>query len=313
MMSTTPRIVVLGSLNMDLVLRVPHAPAAGETLQGRSIAHMAGGKGGNQAVACARQGAHVHLVGCVGDDAHGRTLCAGLALDGIDISNVSVHASEPTGTAVIMVDDAGQNRIVIIAGANAHVALDEQALSSLLHPASFLVMQFETPMAQVVQALHLAQRCRCRVLLNPSPMQPIDVSLWSLIDTLVVNEIEAGMLVGRPVDTPQDAAAAGRVLCSFGVNRVVVTLGGAGAVAIDAQSARHHPGINVRVVDTTAAGDTFLGALAVGLGQAIGFDEAVASGVRAAALCVAHIGAQASIPSRDAVLRSALPPAWMVL
>lgn len=309
----TPRIVVLGSLNMDLVLRVPHAPAAGETLQGHSISSIAGGKGGNQAVACARQGAQVQLVGCVGDDAHGRSLCAGLALDGIDISAVSVHATEPTGTALVMVDDAGQNRIVVISGANAQVDFDDQALLTLLHAASFLVMQFETPMAQVVQALQLAQQCHCRVLLNPSPMQPIADALWPLIDTLVVNEIEARMLTGLPANTPREAAVAGQALRARGVKRVVVTLGAEGAVAIDAQGARHHPAVRTRVVDTTAAGDTFLGTLTVGLASGLGFDDAVTLGIRAAALCVAQVGAQPSIPWHAAVLHSPEPPAWKVL
>jgi len=311
--SPAPRIVVLGSLNMDLVLRVPHAPEAGETLQGHSISSIAGGKGGNQAVACARQGAHVQLVGCVGDDTNGRMLCAALALDGIDISAINVHSTELTGTAVVMVDDAGQNRIVVIAGANAHVMFDEQAMIDMLLPAAFLVVQFETSMAQVVQALHLAQQCNRRVVLNPSPAQPINAALWPSIDTLVVNEVEARMLASMPADTPRDAAAAGQVLRERGVKRVVVTLGSSGAVAIDAQGARHHPASKVQVVDTTAAGDTFLGALTVGLANAIGFDEAVEAGIQAAALCVAQAGAQPSIPTRDAVLRSPRPPSWIVL
>ncbi len=308
-----PRIVVLGSLNMDLVLRLPHAPAAGETLQGHSITSIAGGKGGNQAVACARQGSHVQLVGCIGDDAHGRILCAALALDGIDISAVSVHSTEATGTALVMVDDAGQNCIVVIAGANAQVEFEEEALLTMLLSASFLVMQFETPLPQVVRALHIAQQRNCRVLLNPSPVQPVDEALWPLIDTLVLNEIEARVLAGLPANTPHDAATAGQALRALGVKRVVVTLGAAGAVAIDAQGARHHPAISVRPVDTTAAGDTFLGALAVGLASGLGFDEAVALGIRAAALCVTKVGAQPSIPSREAVLASPHPPAWSTL
>ena len=309
----TPRIVVLGSLNMDLVVRVPRAPEAGETLQGHSISNAAGGKGANQAVACARQGALVQLVGCVGDDAHGRALCAGLALDGVNIDAVGVHSTEPTGTALVMVDDAGQNRIVIIAGANAQVSFDEQALRILLRPAAFLVMQFETPMARVVQALHLAHQGNCRVLLNPSPVQPVDDALWPLIDTLVLNEIEARMLSGLPADTPRDAAAAGHALRARGVSRVVVTLGAGGAVAVDAQGARHHPAVSTSPVDTTAAGDTFLGALTVGLASGMGFDDAVTLGIRAAALCIAQVGAQPSIPWRAAVLHSPCPPAWNVL
>lgn len=308
-----PRIVVLGSLNMDLVLRVPHAPAAGETLEGRSIDRIPGGKGGNQAVACARQGAQVRLTGCVGDDADGRALRDALARDGVDTSSVRVDAQATTGTALVMVDDAGQNRIVVIAGANAGVEIEDDDFAERLRDADFLVAQFETPLAEVARALHVAKRTGCKVLLNPSPARPIDEALWPLIDTLVVNEVEAGMLSGQAVDTPHDAAAAGQALRERGITRVVVTLGARGAVAVDSQGARHHTAPVVEVVDTTAAGDTFLGALAVALAQDGDLDEAVRLGIRAAALCVTRPGAQPSIPQRETVLRSPLPPAWTSL
>ncbi|MDB5879591.1 MAG: ribokinase [Variovorax sp.] len=305
--------MVLGSLNMDLVLRVPHAPAAGETLEGRSIDHIPGGKGGNQAVGCARQGARVQLVGCVGDDANGRALCDALARDGVDTTSVRIDASASTGTALVMVDDAGQNRIVVIAGANARVEIDEHAFVEQLRGADFLVAQFETPLIQVARAMHAAKRAGCKVLLNPSPAQPVDDALWPLIDTLVVNEIEAGMLSGQLVDSPQEAAAAGQAMRGRGIARVVVTMGSRGAVAVDAHGARHHTAPVVDVVDTTAAGDTFLGALAVALAGDGDFDEAVRLGIRAAALCITQLGAQPSIPQRNAVLQSPLPPAWTPL
>ncbi|MEO8247830.1 MAG: ribokinase [Burkholderiales bacterium] len=308
-----PRIVVLGSLNMDLVVRLPHVPAAGETLQGHSIAHVPGGKGGNQAVSCARQGARVRLVGSVGDDAHGRALCAALRLDGIDTDEVVIHAGEPTGTALVMVEDSGQNRIVVIAGANALLALDEAAFARGLEGAAFLVAQFETPLTQVLRGLHAARISGTPVLLNPSPVQPVDDAIWPLVDTLVVNEVEAQALSGMAADSPQEAAAAGVALRALGASRVVITLGSAGAVAVDAEGARLHPATPVRAVDTTAAGDTFLGALAVVLATGGSLDDAVRVGIRAAALCVMEPGAQPSIPRHEAVLASALPPQWTVL
>jgi ribokinase len=311
--SAPPRIVVLGSLNMDLVVRVPHAPAAGETLQGHSIHSIPGGKGGNQAVSCARQGALVSLVGCVGADASGEALCKALQQDGIDTSAVTTDASAPTGTALVMVEDTGQNRIVVIAGANARVEIDDVALAARLHGTAFLIAQFETPIAQVARAMTAAHRAGCRVLLNPSPVQPIDDALWPLIDTLVVNEVEAQTLSGRLVESPHDAAMAGESMRARGVARVVVTLGASGAVAVDADGARHHPTLPVETVDTTAAGDTFLGALAVTLASGASLDEGVSLGIRAAALCITQPGAQPSIPLRSAVLRSALPPAWTPL
>jgi ribokinase len=310
-----PRIVVLGSLNMDLVLRVPHAPEAGETLRGRSMTAVPGGKGGNQAVSCARQGAAVHLVGRVGADDHGRALRSALTRDGIDHTAVQTDARESTGVALVMVDDAAQNRIVFMAGANAGVEVDTtgSGLAQWLRGAAFLVMQFEIPMAQVAAAAALAHRVRCKVLLNPSPVQALPDTLWPLLDTLVVNEVEARLLSGLAADTPAQAAAAARALQARGAARVVVTLGADGAVAADTLGCRHHPALAVKAVDTTAAGDTFLGALAVTLAHGQSFDAAVRHGIRAAALCVTKVGAQPSIPDRDAVLRSPLPPDWIPL
>lgn len=311
--SKAPRIVVLGSLNMDIVLRVPHAPAAGETLLGRSIDAIPGGKGANQAVSCAREGAQVQMIGCVGDDAHGAALREALARDGIDTAALRTVAGEPTGTALILVEDSGQNRIVMIPGANARVTIDETSLTQQVQGAAFLVAQFETPMDQVARAINAAHDAGCAVMLNPSPVQAIAEALWPRIDTLVVNEIEAQTLSGQNADSPEEAAQAGQALRARGIARVVVTLGSRGAVAVDADGARHHPAPKVQAVDTTAAGDTFLGALAVALGEGQSFDEAVRLGIRAAALCIQQPGAQPSIPLRDAVLRSPLPPDWITL
>ncbi|RZI97327.1 MAG: ribokinase [Variovorax sp.] len=308
-----PRIVVLGSLNMDLVLRVPHAPAAGESMIGHSIANIPGGKGANQAVSCARQGGQVQMIGCIGNDAHGAALRDALERDGIDTAMLGTVAGEPTGTALILVEDSGQNRIVMIPGANAKIEIAEATLAQQLEGAAFLVTQFETPMEMVARAIGAAHGAGCKVLLNPSPVQPIAAHLWPQIDTLVVNEIEARALCGLPADSPQEAAAAGQTLRAKGIARVVVTLGARGAVAVDANGARHHPAPKVQAVDTTAAGDTFLGALAVALGEGQSFDQAVRLGMRAAALCIQQHGAQPSIPGRDAVLRSPMPPDWTEL
>jgi ribokinase len=308
-----PRVVVLGSLNMDLVLRMQHAPVAGETVLGHSIASIPGGKGANQAVSCAREGAQVVMIGCVGDDAYGQALRQALLHDGIDTAALRTVAAAPTGTALILVEDSGQNRIVMILGANAKVEIDEVVLRQQVQGAAFLVTQFETPMDQVARAIAVAHRAGCKVLLNPSPVQAIPAPMWPQIDTLVVNEIEARTLCGQSADSPQAAAVAGHALRAKGIARVVVTLGARGAVAVDANGARHHPAPKVRVVDTTAAGDTFLGALTVGLAEGQAFDEAVRLGIRAAALCVQHPGAQPSIPLRDAVLHSPLPPDWIML
>ncbi len=311
--SDTPTIAVVGSLNMDLVLQVNHAPGPGETVQAQALHLLPGGKGGNQAVACARQGARVHLFGRVGDDAYGRTLRESLAQDGIDHSGVQTDPSEPTGVAAITVDATAQNRIVVVPGANGRFALDARALGSMLPQAHCLVVQFETPLPQVLAAARQAWDADCRVLLNPSPIQSLPEALWPLVHTLVVNEVEAAALAGSAVDTIADAAVAAQTLRGLGPAQVVVTLGAAGAVAADTLGTYHHPGMAVKAVDTTAAGDTFLGALAVALAQGEPLNAAVRGGIRAAALCVTRAGAQPSIPTRAAVARSPQPPDWIPL
>ncbi|SCK55802.1 ribokinase [Variovorax sp. HW608] len=308
-----PRIVVLGSINMDLVMRVPHAPAAGETLLGHSIGTIAGGKGANQAVSCARQGARVQMIGCVGEDANGAALREALAREGVDTAQVRTVADASTGVALILVEDSGQNRIVMVPGANARLEVDPGALGAQLRDAAFLVLQFETPLEQIGHAIAAAREAGCKVMLNPSPVQDFAQSWWPCIDTLVVNELEAQALSGLRADAPQEAAQAGRALRARGARRVVVTMGALGAVAVDEAGARHHPAPAVQPVDSTAAGDTLLGALAAALAEGADLDAALSTGIRAAALCVQRAGAQPSIPHRDEVLRGPRPPDWRPL
>lgn len=314
-MSTThtPRIAVVGSLNMDLVLQVQHAPGPGETVLADALHLVPGGKGGNQAVACARQGARVALFGRVGDDGYGHTLRAGLDADGIDHSGVQTDTATTTGVAAITVEATGQNRIVVVPGANGHFVLDAAALGAALQGAGGLVLQFETPLPQVLAAAEMAHAAGCPVVLNPSPIQPLPDAMWPLVYTLVVNEVEAAALAGQNVTTPADAAQAAQALRAKGPAQVVVTLGAAGAVAADAAGNRYHPSLVVRAVDTTAAGDTFLGALTVALARGEPLDAAVREGIRASALCVTQPGAQPSIPTRAALAQSPQPPAWSPL
>lgn len=314
--SSAPCIAVLGSLNMDLVLQVQRAPGAGETVLAQGLHYVPGGKGGNQAVACARQGAQVHLLGRVGNDANGATLRAELERDGIDHSAVLTDPEAPTGLAAITVEASGQNRIVVVPGANARFTLDAPALQSLqalMAQASALVMQLESPMPEVLAAAQCAHSAGRRVVFNPSPIQPLPEALLPLVDVLVVNEVEAAALAGTAVATPAQAAQAAQALRAQGPQQVVVTLGAAGAVAADADGSRYHPGRKVQAVDTTAAGDTFLGALTVALAEGQSLDLAVREGIRASALCVTQAGAQPSIPTRAAVAQSPLPPDWSPL
>ncbi|MCW7538779.1 ribokinase [Aquabacterium sp. A7-Y] len=309
---TRPRLVVLGSLNMDLLVRVPRAPQAGETLTGHTFATLPGGKGGNQAVSCARQGAQVSMVGRVGADAYGAALREALVRDGIAHHAVKSDAG-PTGVALVMVDDSAQNRIVVIPGANGRLEIDAAQLRQELQGAAFLVTQLEAPLPAVLQAVAVARAANCRVLFNPSPVAPLPDTLWPDIDTLVLNEVEAAALTGSQVDSRAAALAAGLALRGRGVQRVVVTLGAQGAVAVDGDGGRFHPALAVTAIDTTAAGDTFTGALAVGLARGERFDAAVRRGIRAAAWCVTRLGAQPSIPDAAALDTLPWPDDWIAL
>jgi ribokinase len=294
-----PDIAVFGSLNMDLVVRVPRVPAAGETLRARGFMTNPGGKGANQAVACARQGARVAMIGRVGDDAFGQALKSSLAGDAVETGHVAT-APDPTGVALIMVDDGAQNRIALVPGANACVGADDVArLRDDLAAARLLVLQLEVPMDAVLAAAALARAKGCRVVLNPAPAQALPQALWALLDLLVLNETEAALLCGFAVDELVSAARAARTLHRRGPPRVILTLGGDGVVACDASGCRHFPALKVNTVDTTAAGDTFIGALCAALARDETLDAGIALGIQAAALCVTRAGAQASIPYRD--------------
>ena len=294
-----PEIVVVGSLNMDLVLCMARAPEGGETLTGRDFATLPGGKGANQAVACARMGSSVAMVGRVGADANGDALRAGLVADAIDTRRVETAPDIATGVAMIWVEDGGQNRIALAPGANGTVApSDIERAGALIEGARMLIVQLEVPMAAVQAAVARARRAGVTVLMNPAPAAPLPDDLWRQIDILVVNESEASTLAELPVRDPADAALAATALRQRGPGRVLVTLGAQGVVVADAQGERHMPALPVHAVDTTAAGDTFVGALATALCEGRTLDAAVALGQAASALCVTRPGAQASIPYR---------------
>lgn len=290
---------MVGSLNMDLVFRTPRFPVPGETLIGQSFTIVNGGKGANQAVACARLGAQVALVGRVGADDFGQKLTAALAQDGIDTRRVSEDTDAPSGTALIMVDATGQNCIVVTPGANGKLATaDLDRAEPLLRTAALMIIQLEVPLATVSHALTLARRAGCPVLLNPAPMQPIPDTDWSGIDYLIPNETEASALTGIEVIDLDSARSAARALRHRGVKTVLITLGANGVLIEGPDGSRHLPARPVKAVDTTAAGDTFIGGFAAGLLEGMSLDDAVQLGQRAAALCVTRCGAQSSIPYR---------------
>jgi len=298
-------IVIIGSINMDLVLRVPRMPHPGETLSGGRFQTISGGKGANQAVACARLSADsvkVAMIACLGDDAFGLELRAALRNDGIDDSHVSTIAGEASGVASILVDAGGQNSIVLAAGANdalspAHI----DDARSLIEQARIVVLQLETPLATVRHAIKLAHELGKIVVLNPAPAQALPADLLGQVEYLIPNEIEAAMLAGLSVASlDNDAAieAAVAKLRAAGSANVLVTLGEKGVYAALSSGSVHFAAQPTKAVDTTAAGDTFIGGFVAALAEGRSEADAVAFGQRAAALSVARIGAQTSIPYR---------------
>lgn len=296
-------IVVAGSLNMDLVLEVPRMPAAGETLSARRFKRIPGGKGANQAVACARLRAtgerQVAMIGCVGADDFGEQLRRALTADSVMLDHLSVNPAESTGTALIMVDDAGENCIVIVPGANATLTPWQlQQSGELIDRANLLLLQLEVPLATVEQAIQRAARAAVPVILNPAPAQVLPHALLSQVDYLVPNETEAALMTGIEVSDVASAAKAAAKLLDIGTRHVLLTLGAQGVLIVDGEGTRRHPAPLVQAVDTTAAGDTFIGGVAVALAEGRGLDDAVRFGIQAAALSVTRLGAQSSIPRR---------------
>ena len=305
-MPVRDKVVVFGSLNMDLVVRVPRMPQAGETLSAHGFLTNPGGKGANQAVACARQGGKVLMVGRVGDDGFGTQLRAAVVAQGVDAAGVATTPGVSTGVAMIMVDDSAQNCIAVVPGANASVSVaDAEGMREWLADAGLLLLQLEVPMASVLRAAGIAREAGRTVLLNPAPAQALPEELWPLLDILVLNETEAQLLSGLSVVDMHNAVDAAALLLRRGPRDVIVTLGEQGVVWASAVGTRHFEARKVQAVDTTAAGDTFIGALGALLVEGRSMGEALAHAIRAAAICVTRAGAQASMPSREEVERLA--------
>lgn len=295
-------VVVVGSLNMDLVARAARLPVPGETVAGASFATVPGGKGANQAVAAARLGARTAMVGCVGDDAFGAALRAVLVADGVEVSEVRTVSGAHTGVAMIVVDDRGQNGIVVVPGANGQLGPDDVGrCEPLLAACRVVVLQLESPLPTVQRAAARARALGKAVVLNPAPARPLPAALLACADYLVPNEHEAAALTGLPVGSVEEAAAAGQRLRALGARSVLVTLGSRGVVAVTAEGVQHHPSRPVEAVDTTAAGDTFIGGLCAGLVEGRPLPAAIALAQAAAAISVTRFGAQTSIPHRREV------------
>ncbi|MBL8230888.1 MAG: ribokinase [Bryobacterales bacterium] len=308
-----PLIVVTGSLNMDFVLSMDALPAPGQTVLGSSFQMLPGGKGANQACACgklANGSVLVRMTGRVGYDIFADHLKASLSAAGVDVSAVHATKAQPTGVATIWVDRDGQNSIVVAPGANAVLTpADIGGMRATFRNADYALFQLETPLDTVSTGLQIARQEEASTILDPAPARPLDPGLLSMVDILTPNETEACVLLGvppRPIDLDQAPAIARDLRSRTSVRTVVLKLGEKGCLWWDGEEEVHSPAFPVHAIDTTAAGDTFNGALAVALAEDRPVGEALRFANAAAALSTTRIGAQASIPPRadvDALLR----------
>jgi len=286
---------------MDLVAQVPHLPRKGETLQGTNFFTTPGGKGANQAVATAKLGITTEFVGRVGGDKFGEELIISLQNSGVITNHLLIDKSANSGIAIITVDNHGENKIIVIAGANGRIDdTDVNILSQILTGKPALLLQFEIPMSAVVAAAKAAKAAGVMVILDPAPAQAnIPEELYPLIDIITPNEVEAAQLVGFAIDSQEAAFLAGKNLCDRGVKNAIVKLGEKGVVCVTAEERFFVPAFKVNAVDTVAAGDAFNGALAAALCEGLTLHQAVVWGAAAGALAATKLGAQASLCDRD--------------
>ena len=303
-MRHTSSIVVIGSINTDMIVRVPQLPGAGETVLGGNFRQVPGGKGANQAVAAVRAGGAVSMVGCVGDDQRGHEAVERLAGDGIEVSQVYRVSEAASGVALIVVDATGQNCIAVAPGANACLtpAMVRRA-EPLLAVADVVLVQLEVPLDTVVETVTIASGHGARVVLDPAPAQPLPDALWRHLALITPNVTEAEALVGAEIRDQEDARAAAGVLLERGVESAIVTLGADGVLVATRQTRTIIAGLAVEAVDTTAAGDTFSGALAARLAEGVDLVNAARFANAAAAVAVTRMGAQPSVPTRHEITR----------
>ncbi|MCE2458107.1 MAG: ribokinase [Dehalococcoidia bacterium] len=300
--SRSPVVVVLGGINMDLVATSERMPNLGETIFGTSFHTAPGGKGANQAVAAARLGAEVRMVGRVGDDQFGPTLLEGMRSEGIDVSGVAVDPDNPSGVALILLDEQAENMIVAVYGAN--LACDDAqvaAVDDALDGADVLLLQLETPLDVALSAVALAKEWGATVVWDPAPALKMGHEAYRLCDVLTPNQAEVEFLTGIAVTDPTSAEGAAKVLVEQGVRAAVVTLGSGGAFFLTRDESGLVPPFNVDAIDSVAAGDAFAAGLGIALAEGESLAGAVKFGSAAGALAVTKSGAQEAMPYRAEV------------
>ncbi len=295
------RITVVGSLNMDLVAHSPRIPYPGETIIASGFHTAPGGKGANQAVAAARLGGQVSMIGRVGTDTFAQALLNNLITAGVDYTFVAQDPEAATGVALITVDDAGQNTIVVAAGANMRLSsADIDAAEAAIAGARVLLLQLEIPLETVIRAAEVACAHNVKVILNPAPVPAhlLPKKLLALVDIIIPNETETSQLTGLPIGSLIEAEAAALALCKLGLDTVILTLGARGALLANVGETKFCPAFKVTPLDTTAAGDAFVGGFGVALAEGRPLVEAMRWGCAAGALAATKLGAQPSLPTR---------------
>jgi ribokinase len=296
-MTQKPKILVIGSANMDMVIQSDHFPVPGETIIGGDFSLIPGGKGANQAVAAARLGGDVCFITRLGEDIFGSQNLLNFQKEGIDTSYIHQIPEVPSGVALITVDKSGENTIIVALGANAHLTVEDmKASEQRFEEAELILLQLEIPLETVVAAAALGNRLGKKVLLNPAPAQKLPDKLYRYLQLITPNETEAEFLTGIAIDGEDSAEKAAKFFIERGVQDVIITLGAKGAYLHSSDFKGILPTSKVIAKDTTAAGDTFNGALAVALGKGLPIKDAVNFAMKAATLSVQRMGAQTSIP-----------------
>jgi len=296
------QVTVVGSFMYDLVATVPRRPKTGETLVGNTFGMFLGGKGANQAIAASRAGSKVTMVGRLGNDSFGKQFFEKFSKEGINTDFVAQDDENGTGVAMPLIDASGDNSIVIIPQANMALTVENiNQAQSTIADADVLVMQCEVPMDANQRAAEIAKQNDTLVILNPAPAQLIPDQILKLVDIIIPNEIETETLTGLPTKTENEVLVAGRNLLSKGVETVILTLGDRGSLLLNEDGEKLIPAFDVSVVDTTAAGDSFCGVLAASLANGISINLSVEIANAAGALAVTKLGAEPSLPQRDAI------------
>jgi ribokinase len=296
------QIFVIGSSNTDMVVKTEALPLPGETKLGGTFSMHAGGKGANQAVAAARLGGHVTLVTKIGNDIFGKQTMEGLKKENIETTYVFTDEDKPSGTALIIVNAEGENCIVVAPGANANLLPTDMKRVRHISEAAIILMQLEIPMQTISHVAKKAKANQQKLIINPAPAQKLDDELLDGLFLITPNETEAGLLTGIKVEDETTASQAASVFLSRGVQHVVITLGRQGAFFQNKDTKIMVPASRVKAMDTTAAGDTFSGALAVGITEKMDWERAIEFAVQAATISVTRMGAQSSIPFRKEII-----------